>query len=58
MTPSHAAHYIIYPHTLTINDEHGCIRDGRPQLVGGVANIFALVLLQGIHGITERVECR
>lgn len=43
---------------LTINDEYGRIRDGCPKLIRCVADIFALVLLQGIHSITECVECR
>lgn len=34
---------------ITINAEYGFIRDGSPQLVGCVADIFALVLLQGVH---------
>lgn len=43
---------------LTISVEYGLVRDGCPQLIGCVADVFALVLLQGVHGITECVECR
>lgn len=42
---------------LTISVEYGLVRHGCPQLVGCVADVFALVLLQGVHGITECVEC-
>lgn len=43
---------------LTISVECDLVRDGCPQLVGCVADIFALVLLQGVHSITKCVECR
>ena len=43
-------------HAVTISVEYGLIRDGSPQLIGCVADIFSLVLLQGVHSITECVE--
>lgn len=43
---------------LTISFEHGHIGDGGSQVVGCVANVFALVLLQGVHCITEGEECK
>lgn len=47
---------ISHQSVLTISVEYGLVRDGCAQLVGCVADVFALVLLQVVHSVTECVE--
>lgn len=42
----------------TVSGEYGLIGDGGAQLVGGVADVFALVRLQCVRSVTERKECK
>ena len=47
---------ISHQHVLTVTADGGLVRDGSPQLVGCVADIFGLVRLQALHSVTECVE--
>lgn len=41
---------------LTVSPNYGLVRHSGPQLIGCIADIFALVLLQGVHTITDHEE--
>lgn len=42
---------------LTVRVQYGLVRHSCPQLIGCVANVFAFVLVQRVHGVAKCVEC-